>query len=101
MFGRRDRKILAARRTNQIAGFDTFSEVMYYFEYGATSALVFFSSGVFLTVRGLGLCDIIPLSTHVTSLFEFPDRYLCIQQGYAKHPNLFPEGPHKGGVTYL
>ena len=41
----------------------------------------------FLNVRGLGLCDVIPLSTRVTSLFEFSDRYLCIQHGYAKHPD--------------
>ena len=57
----------------------------------------------FLTVRGLGLCDVIPLSTRVTSLFEFPDCYLCIRHihGYAKHPNLFPEGPQKEDVTCL
>ena len=62
---------------------------------------VFFYFFFTLIMRGSGLCDVIPISTHVTSLFEFPDHYLCIQHGYAKHPNLFPEGPHKGGVTCL
>ena len=60
-----------------------------------------------LTVRCLGLwCFFWPWgawSSMTSSLFrpmrryclnfEFPGRYLCIQHGYAKHPNLFPESP--------
>ena len=66
MFGRRDRKILAARRTNQIAGFDTFSEVMYYFEYGVRVQLqlLYIQSRNF-TVEQIKKCPSYPKIRHL------------------------------------